>query len=38
LMRLDTKKLPKTLQGDGLVSEEWTMTTQRFEWQPTLFK
>ncbi len=38
LMRLDTKKLPKTLQGDGLVSEEWTMTTQRFEWQPILFK
>ena len=38
LMRLDTKKLPKTLQGDGLVSEEWIMTTQRFEWQPTLFK
>jgi hypothetical protein len=38
LMRLDTKKLPKTLQGDGLVSEEWTMSTQRFEWQPSLFK
>jgi hypothetical protein len=38
LMRLDTKKLPKTLQGDGLGSEEWTMTTQRFEWQPALFK
>ncbi|MBZ4200510.1 MAG: DUF4390 domain-containing protein [Methylotenera sp.] len=38
LMRLDTKKLPKTLLGEGLVAEEWSMSTQRFEWQPTLFK
>ncbi len=38
LMRLDTKKLPKTLLGEGLVAEEWRMSTQRFEWQPTLFK
>jgi len=38
LMRLDTKKLPKTLQIDGMGSEEWTMTTQRFVWQPALFK
>ncbi len=38
LMRLDTKKLPKTLQGEGMLSEEWAMSTPRFEWQPTLFK
>lgn len=38
LMRLDTKKLPKNLQGDGSVAEEWAMSTSRFEWQPTLFK
>ncbi len=38
LMRLDAKKLPKSLRGEGLVSDEWALSSQRFEWLPTLFK
>lgn len=38
LMRLDTKKLPKVLQGDAISSDEWAMSSQRFEWVPNLFK
>jgi hypothetical protein len=38
LMRLDTKKLPKTLQGEAIGSDDWKMSSQRFEWAPDLFK
>ena len=38
LMRLDPKKLPKVLQGDTISSDDWKMTSQRFEWVPNLFK
>lgn len=38
LMRLDTKKLPKTLQGEAIGSDDWKMSSQRFEWMPDLFK
>ncbi len=38
LMRLDQKKLPKALQVEGLGSGDWKMTSQRFEWSPSLFK
>lgn len=38
LMRLDHKKLPKTLQVEGMTSNNWEMTSQRFEWSPNLFK
>lgn len=36
LMRLDTKKLPQALQGDAISSDEWKMSSQRFEWTPNL--
>jgi len=36
LMRLDTKKLPQALQGDAIGSDEWKMSSQRFEWMPSL--
>jgi hypothetical protein len=38
LMRLDYKKLPKALQVDKLGSDEWKISSQRFEWTPSLFK
>ncbi len=38
LMRLDYKKLPKALQVDAIGSDDWKMTSQRFEWTPSLFK
>lgn len=38
LMRLDHKKLPKALQVEGIGSNDWKMTSQRFEWTPNLFK
>jgi hypothetical protein len=38
LMRLDPKKLPKVLQGDAIGSDDWQITSQRFEWAPSLFK
>ena len=37
-MRLDPKKLPKVLQGDSSSSDDWQMSTQRFEWVPNLSK
>ena len=38
LMRLDHKKLPKALQVDSLGSDEWKISSQRFEWIPNLSK
>jgi len=38
MMRLDHKKLPKTLQVDGMGSNDWKMSSQRFEWSPNIFK
>jgi hypothetical protein len=38
LMRLNPKKLPKVLQGDTIGSDDWKMSSQRFEWEPILFK
>ncbi len=38
LMRLDTKKLPKTLQGESISLDDWKLSSQRFEWIPNLFK
>lgn len=39
LMRLNSKKLPKTLQSESIVgSDDWQMSSQHFEWVPTLFK
>ena len=38
LMRLDYKKLPKSLQVDALGSNDWKMSSQRFEWSPSLLK
>ncbi|MGZ8261715.1 MAG: DUF4390 domain-containing protein [Methylotenera sp.] len=38
LMRLDHSKLPKALQVDAIGSDNWKMTSQRFEWSPSLFK
>lgn len=38
LMRLDAKKLPKALQGDTIGSDDWKMSSQRFEWVPSLIK
>jgi hypothetical protein len=38
LMRLDPKKLPKVLLGDAIGSDDWQITSQRFEWVPSLFK
>ncbi len=38
LMRLDSKKLPKALQVDALGLDEWKISSQRFEWTPSLFK
>ncbi len=38
LMRLDHKKLPKALQVEGMGSNDWKMSSQRFEWPVNLFK
>jgi hypothetical protein len=38
LMRLDHKKLPKSLQVDALGINDWKMSSQRFEWSPSLLK
>lgn len=38
LMRLDHKKLPKTLQVEGIASNDWKMSSQTYEWVPNLFK
>lgn len=38
LMRLDHKKLPKTLQVEGIASNDWKMSSQKYEWSPNLFK
>jgi hypothetical protein len=38
LMRLDQKKLPKALRIEGMTSNEWKISSQRFEWTPNLFK
>ena len=38
LMRLDTKKLPKSLQGESISLDDWKLSSQRFEWTPNLFK
>jgi hypothetical protein len=38
LMRLDHKKLPKALQVEGIGSNDWKMSSQRFEWTPNIFK
>lgn len=38
LMRLDYKKLPKALQVDALGSDDWKVSSQRFDWTPNLAK
>lgn len=38
LMRLDHKKLPKALQVESMGSNDWKMSSQRFEWPVNLFK
>jgi len=38
LMRLDHKKLPKALQVEGWTSNDWKLTSQRYEWAPNIFK
>jgi Domain of unknown function (DUF4390) len=38
MMRLDHKKLPKALQVEGMGSNDWKMSSQRFEWTPNIFK
>ena len=37
-MRLDTKKLPKSLQGESISLDDWKLSSQHFEWTPNLFK
>lgn len=34
LIRLDKSKLPKALQVDAINSEDWSLASQRVEWQP----
>jgi len=36
LIRLDKTKLPKALQVDAIASEDWSLVSQRFEWQPSI--
>ncbi len=36
MMRLDHKKLPKALQVEGMGSNDWKMSSQRFEWSPSI--
>lgn len=38
LMRLDQKKLPKALQVEALSSEAWDLSSEKFEWMPSLQK
>ena len=38
LMRLDQKKLPKALQLEALSTEAWDLTSEKFEWMPSLAK
>jgi len=38
LMRLDQKKLPKALQVEGMGSNDWKMSSQRFEWPVNILK
>ncbi|MDD2832769.1 MAG: DUF4390 domain-containing protein [Methylotenera sp.] len=38
MMRLDHKSLPKAMQVEGMSSNEWKMSSQRFEWVPNLLK
>lgn len=38
LIRLDRNKLPKALQVDAISSNDWKMVSQRYTWQPNLFK
>ncbi len=38
LMRLDYSKLPKALQVDAMGSDDWKISSPRFEWQPNLMK
>jgi len=38
LMRLDYKKLPKSLPADADGSTDWKMTSQRYEWVPAFVK
>ena len=32
LMRLDQTKLPKAIQVDAIASEQWNITSQKYEW------
>lgn len=34
LMRLDESKLPKAIQVNAIGSEEWALTSQKYEWVP----
>jgi len=38
LMRLDQKKLPKALQVEALSTEAWDLSSEKFEWMPSLQK
>lgn len=38
LMRLDYTKLSKALQVDAIGSDDWKISSPRFEWQPNLVK
>ena len=38
LMRLDQKKLPKALQVEALSTEAWDLSSEKFEWMPSLPK
>jgi hypothetical protein len=38
LMRLDYKKLPKSLPTDAAGSTDWKMTSQRYEWVPSIVR
>lgn len=38
LMRLDYKKLPKSLPADAVGSTDWKIVSQRYEWVPSLVR
>lgn len=38
LMRLDYKKLPKSLPADAVGNTDWKMSSQRYEWVPAFVK
>lgn len=38
LMRLDHKKLPRALLVDAMGSDDWRISSQRFEWVPNFLK